>query len=453
MKLPAPGTMFQDRRRIAQLAGDVGFACCLGLPFALLHARAVADILLVTADLGFLAACWAEQSWAWLRRPYPIAALGWWAWLVLCSALGTGGLGFAIVAIRLPLLALATGWALRDAGRRRIAWWVLAAAFWWVVLECWHQHFLGTNLFGHGRYIDGALTGPFAKPRAGPALILIFFPVVLPAAWLLLGRPSRASKAAGVGVAVLAVVTQVLIGQRMPTALLVLGLAVTGLLLPRLRLALLFAGVLAGLLLLAAPVLSPNTYDKLVVETETQLRHFPQSAYGLIFVRAAVIANRYPLTGLGFDGFRRGCSDFWNMHGLDGIGIPTDHLNGGMDACNIHPHNYYLEQADNAGLPELALFIVMAGSLLWQLGRPLLGRRRALADPLLAGCFVAAVLAFWPVASTSAFTSLPNAGWVFLVAGFGLAAARADRVTPDRAGPRQASPAPAPATFPQSPAS
>ncbi len=439
MRLPALGAALQDRRRGACLAGDVAFACCVGLPFALLHARAVADILLVLADLSFLVACWAEGSRAWLKRPYALAAIGWWAWLVVCSAIGTGGLGFAIASIRLPLLALAVGWALRDPQRRRVAWWVLAAAFWWVVLECWHQQFAGTNLFGHGRYIDGALTGPFAKPRAGPALILIFFPVVLPAVWWLLGNPSRRSKAAGLGVAVVAVVTQVLIGQRMPTALLVLGLAVTALLLPRLRLAVLFAGILAGLLLLAAPVLSPNTYAKLVVQTEDQLRHFPQSAYGLIFVRAAVIADRYPVHGLGFDGFRRGCSDFWNMHGLDGIGIPTAHLNGGMDACNIHPHNYYLEQADNAGLPGVILFSLMAASLLWRLGTPLFVRKRAPRNPLLAGSFVAAVLAFWPAASTSAFTSLPNAGWIFLVAGFGIAATGGVPLSPETAGWHRAS--------------
>ena len=447
------GALFRNRPRIARVAGDLGFACCLGLPFALLHARAIADILLVLVDLAFLACCWAGHTWSWIRRPYALAAIGWWAWLVLCSAIGTGGLGFAVVAIRLPLLALAVGWALHDEQRRRVAWWVLAAAFWWVVLECWQQHFTGMNLFGHGRYIDGALTGPFAKPRAGPALILIFFPVVLPAAWSLLGRPSRGGKAAGVAVAVLAVVTQVLIGQRMPTALLVLGLAVTALLLPRLRLAVVFAGALAALLLLAAPVLSPSTYGKLVVETQDQLRHFPQSAYGLIFVRAAVIADRYPVTGLGFDGFRRGCSDFWNMHGLDSLGIPTAHTNGGMEACNIHPHNYYLEQADNAGWPEVILFALMAGSMLWRLGRPLFGRGRTTPDPLLAGCFVAAVLAFWPIASTSAFTSLPNAGWVFLVAGFGFASVPQAPLSRDTAGSRRAWPIPAPAMFRRRPAS
>jgi hypothetical protein len=46
---------------------------------------------------------------------------------------------------------------------------------------------------------------------------------------------------------------------------------------------------------------------------------------------------------------------------------------------------------------------------------------------LRAGLLVGFTLAFWPVASTSALTAMPNAGWIMLLTGFGFAEAREDR--------------------------
>ena len=178
-------------------------------------------------------------------------------------------------------------------------------------------------------------------------------------------------------------------------------------------------------------MLSPATQGKLVVQFGEQLRHFTASDYGLIFVRALTLAQLHPWMGLGFDAFRRGCGTIWAMHGIDWLGVPTVQLNGGLRACNIHPHNYYLEALDNAGLPGLVLFAAMAGAVLARLGRGLFGQTEA-PDALRIGLFVGALVAFWPAASTSAFTSMPNGGWVFLLAGFGFAAGndRADAPFP-----------------------
>jgi O-antigen ligase len=402
------------RSRAEALLGRAAFACCLILPLALLHARAVADIAIVSLDLCFLARTWLAQDFAWASTPFSLAAFAWWLWLVACSAAGNGGLGFALVAIRLPLLAISLQWVLNDTRRQRALWWMLAAAAAWIALQTWEQSLTGTNLFGHGRYVDGALTGPFAKPRAGPAFILVFFPVVVPAVLWLLGRADIRSRAAAACVAGLSVATMVLIGQRMPTALLGLGLAATALLLPRLRPVVLLAAICGALLLAAAPVVSPATYGKLVVQTRQQLAHFPQTRYGQIFSRAAAIAEAHPLRGLGFDGFRRDCA-------------PVLLADPAAEACSIHPHNYYLEAADDAGLPGLLTFTALAATLLLRLAMGLRPSR----EPVRTGCLVAGLVAFWPFASTSAFTSLPNAGWVFLVAGLGFAAA-IDRGKPGR---------------------
>jgi hypothetical protein len=388
--------------RHAPWAGKAVLPLALCLPLALLHARAAADILLCLIDAAFLLRCLVRRDWRWTRGHAAIAAAIWWVWLSLCSALGTGGLLLALVALRLPLLAFALGeWVLVPPGRRRVVWWVLAAAAAWIVLQTWQQYLTGSNLFGQGRWMDGALTGPFPKPRAGPALILILFPVLVPAILALLSRPGWASRAAAAAMALLCVATMILIGQRMPTVLMLLGLLLTGLLLARLRLAVAGLALAGALLLAATPVVSPDTYAKLVVHFADQMRHFPASTYGLIYARAIAMARQHPWLGQGFDAFRRNCPQ------------------SAGEACNIHPHNYYLEALVDGGVPLLAAFSAMVLTLWARLGT---GLRQ---DPtgIRTGIFVGAVLALWPLASTSAFTSLPNAGWVFLLLGLGLAEA------------------------------
>jgi len=412
--LPAAAPLLPAAERAA-------FFACLALPPALLHARALAEILIAAIDVLFLWRCVVLRDTAWLRHPFSLAAGAWWVWLALCSLLGTGGLLLGLLAVRLPVLAMALAhWVLADAPRRqRAIWLMLALSAAWIALESWQQYLTGRNIFGQERWPDRALTGPFYKPRAAPALILLMFPVLLPILGRLLNSALLAPKIAACLLTALSAATLVLIGQRMPTALMVLGFAASALLLPRLRLAAGAAGLAAVLLVASLPWTSPEAYYKLVGQTALQLAHFSQSDYGLIFTRALTVAQPHPWIGLGFDAFRRTCSAPWSWHGVGFIGIPTLQQNGGMAACNLHPHNYYLEALDNAGWPGLVLFSAMAATCMVLLGR---GLWRS-APPGRAGLFVGVLVALWPIASTSAFTSIPNAGWLFLIIGFGLALA------------------------------
>lgn len=368
---------------------------CL-LPLALLHSRAGAEIGIAAIDLLYLAG-----------RPRPrgafvAAAAAWWAWGVLTS-LGTPGVWLALALIRLPLLSVAlANDVLATAGRRRVLWWLLAASAGWIALQCWQQVLTGHNLFGQPPYGDGALTGPFAKPRAGPALILLFFPVMGTAVAALLARRRRIAATAllAAGVA-----TQVLIGQRMPALLLALGLVITALRMRAARLPLLAAGAMGAVLVAALPVVSPATYDKLVVQFREQAGAFWSSAYGQLWRHAAAMIRARPLTGHGFDAFRRDCP----------VSAALAH-----DWCNIHPHNFYVEQAVNGGLPLAALFAAMAIAAV-------LALRRAV------GFFVGACIAFWPFATTSALASMPNGGWIFLLLGVGFAFSGKSRALPEQA--------------------
>lgn len=426
-RLAAPGVL--DRLPAAPALLVLAQSATLALPIALLYSRAAAEILIGIVDGAFLLHAAAARDWGWLRRPWTLAALPFWSWLVLCSALGPGGwpsLIQALVAVRFFVLAAALGgWVLAEAPTRRWLWAMVAASAAWIAIESWQQYLLGTNIFGDPRCIDGSLTGPFDKPRAGAALVLILFPALLPAAAALIAGRDAARRDIGRAIAgallvIASVATMVLIGQRMPALLTLLGIVTAGLLLRRARIALFGALLIGAAVVAATPVISPPTYGKLVVHFTQQMADFPRSAYGLLFTRATVMTEQHPVFGLGFRGFRIACAESRYDAGIPWLGLRGTG-DGGPEACNLHPHNFYLEASSSAGMPGLAAFAALVVVWLATLGRGLV---RA-PEPLRVGLFAAALVALWPLASTSEFFSVPNCGWLFLVLGWGLAESRA----------------------------
>jgi O-antigen ligase len=414
---------------ILPLLDRIAGLALLALPVALLFTRAGADILVVATDCLFVVhLAWARSDAASWRSPAFVWPRAWWMWTILASvvvlAFGIGpraahGALQAVLSLRFLLLLAAMGWLLRTASARRGMALMTAAAAAWIALECWQQYLLGTDLWGWPRWGDGALTGPFREPKAGPVLVLLLFPAMLPAVMALLSRPSVAARIAALLLAAFGVATMILIGQRMPALLTVLGLLCCGVFLRRFRPVLLATLALGALLLAALPLISPPTFAKLVVHFTAQMSDFGRSPYGQLYTRAVVMTLAHPWTGLGFDGFRAGCDLPQYRHGLPFLahsGIPaTDPA-----ACSIHPHNHYLEAATAGGLPGLLLFCAAVLAWLATLARGLLTSP----DARRVGLFTATFLAFWPFASTSALLTLPNAGWVFLLLGWGLAEAR-----------------------------
>ena len=396
-----------------------GLVCLLLLPITLLHVRAGAEALTSLIGVAFLLHCALTRNWDWRRRPWHALALITWAWVVLCSVIGIGGgksLTQALVALRYWMLVPALdAWLLLDEAARRWLWRIVAACALWIALQSWLQYLTGSNLFGYPRWGDGALTGPFFGPRAGSPYAVVLFPALLPPVMALLARPTWPARIAGVLLAVLGIATVILIGQRMPTLLSLFGLAVAGLLLRRFRPAVLAAAAVGIVLLAALPVVSPPTYQKLVVHFLDQMGHFPQSDYGQIYIRAATMAEGSPATGFGLLGFRDGCDQpRWADHPA----IDTPQLtkpDGTSAGCALHPHNFWLEAAVIGGLPGLLLFAAVALLWLWRAGGHLRG------DALRVGLFVAVLLKLWPLAATNSFYAQPMAGWTFLVVGWALA--------------------------------
>ncbi len=357
-------------------------AATLLCPLVLLHGRGVAEGAIVAVAVLFLLRSAWGRAWGWLRTPWVRVAAAWWLWLLLCSVpvagLGQGGwrsLVQAAATVRFLLFVAALEhWVLRPDWLRRWLARLVSLSALYLAAQSLLQALTGRDLFGWPRWGDGSLTGPYREPRVGPPFSRLLFPAVLPRAALWLARGRRLAAA---GLALGGVATVVLIGQRMPLLLTLLGLAVSGLLLPRLRPAVAAALLLAVLLVPATAVLSPPTFHHLVVRFSEQMRHFPESPYGRIAARAVALARLDPLTGRGFDGYRTGCADPAAFHGwFGGDGGAAD-----PEVCVQHPHNHYLQALTDAGLPGLLLFCALVLCWLRALGRGLwrggAGARRA----------------------------------------------------------------------------
>ena len=405
----------------------VALGSVLLCPLLLLHAHGIAEGAIAVIDLCFLTRSAITREWAWTRTPWLLIGWVWWAWLIICSLpLPTLGLGpgdarsltQAILFVRFLVLVAALEHAiLRPSDARRWVYWVIAASAAYIAIHAVFQFITGYNFYGEPAGGDGELTGPFGKPRAGPPFARILLPAIVPWASAMLARPGVWPVLRAWLVLIGGATVALLIGQRMPLLLTCLGLLLTGLLLPRLRSGVMAAGIAVVLLLVASPVVAPNEHHRLVSKFSYQMEHFAVSPYGELYVRALEIGVRNPITGLGDEGFRIGCPEpRYFRPSFDGSVADG----GGAPVCWHHPHNYYLEALDDGGFPSLILFSALAVAWLAALGRGLWHRP----DPLRVALLAAAVVQLWPIASSTAFTSMPVGGWSFLLLGWGLAEAR-----------------------------
>jgi O-antigen ligase len=420
-------TSFVDRTRTMPSRYDhetiqrnVAVSALLLLPVALPYARSIADGLLTLIAFLFLVHSWRRADFAWLRAPWTMLALALWAWIVLCAIIlgQLPGIEQSLATLRLFLFVAALeNWVLAVPAVRRWLWYVVLGMACWIFIEGVQQLLFGANLFGVPRFHDGALTGPFPKPIAGGTYLMLFFPAFLPLCFRLLHRHATLPRLLGLALPMIAGTMMILIGQRMPTLLCAFGLILTGLLFHRVRWAVCLTLALSAVLLALTPIISPPTFTKLVVHFTEQMEHFWQSPYGLTFDRAVEMIKVNPWVGLGWDGFRANCAQPIYLANIQNMPASLNALEGG---CSIHPHNYWLQIATTCGLPGLVLFGLLVGRWLWRLrggGAYQLNARRA-------ALMIILIVAFWPIASTTSMFTLPNAGWLFLMAGWGLAEAR-----------------------------
>ncbi|MFT8795723.1 MAG: O-antigen ligase family protein [Acetobacter orientalis] len=405
--------------------------CILLLPLFMFFSRALSDIAASVVGALFLVYCGLTQQWQWLRKPWVLPAALFCALCLFASYIqhNTAAILQAICLPRLFLLTAAVqNWVLTRNNKRLLLGGVFFALALWLMGQCWQQYFTGYNLLGALRWPDGSLTGPFIKPRAGFTLLMLFFPGIMPVVLYALRNKALSLRFAGGLLLLLSVLTMVLIGQRMSTVLMLFGLFLTALFIKQFRVPFL---ALIGFLVAAVaslPFVSPPVYAKLVVKFTNQLQHFSSSDYATLFKKAGIMVLNHPIIGEGMDGFRNFCSLSLHSSAPTLLGLPALSSPAGI-GCNLHPHNYYLQVATTAGLPGLALFCLVV--FLWlQAGAKHLAPTQ---HPQHIMLFVMCCTVLWPVTSTSSLFTFPTAGWVFLFAGWLMAASTANAQAPKTA--------------------
>ncbi len=400
----------------------ISFALCFLLPFFQLRGRAISDFIIAFIAISFLLHVFFKKHFTSLLRGWFAYAMALWGLIVGSSMLdGSMHAVFeALATLRYFVFAKALeAWLLDSRPKLQALGAAVTLAGLWVLSQCWEQYLFGTNIWGYPRWDDGALTGPFFEPRAGPALMIVMFPGLMIYPMRMVQNKDLAKKAMALGAMSFLLLSMVLVGQRMPTLLVLLGFFICAILVKTTRTAVVLSTLagMAGLALL--PLISPPAYNKLVLRFVEQMSAFPQSAYGLIYIRAMNMVHAHPLLGLGFNGFRRHCAEATYFYGVPQFA----HFTAGLDpatGCNIHPHNIYLEIATLSGLLGLFVFVCMVFCWL----KTVLRAARTSTDLMPSMLFITLCMLFWPLASTSSLFTERTAGWVFLMVGWGLALAR-----------------------------
>lgn len=416
-------------------ARNIALTATFLVPFGLLHAFVLAEICIAITDILFLAEMTRQRDFTWAKQSWFIAAIIWWVWTLICAlplpSLGLHGFGIVestiqvLVIIRLIIFIVALQtWVLTTARSRHILWLLIALSALWIGIESWQQLLTGRNIFGNPRYGDGALTGPFWKPRAGDLYGHILFIGLLPPLVALFAKPGRNRQIAGMALALLGVATSVFIGQRMGNIFTFLSLVLAAIFIRQLRRPALIIAAAAAVLIILTPLIAPLTYKKLVGETTRQVSHYALSPYGELETRAVAMGRASPITGWGYNGFREYCEQPQFSAGIPALGIAPTTL--ALAACNLHPHNYYLQSLTDAGFPGLILFTAMC--LLWlaAMFRGIWAEK----NPIRVGLFISVFTFLWPLASTDEFPTLYLPGWLFLILGLGLAYSYLKRSVP-----------------------
>lgn len=425
--MPSPASP-TARSALWPQADRMGTAAALAaaalIPFLIIISRSVTEGAIAGLAAGFLLHLAVTRNAAPLRAPWFLVAMAYWVWVILTTILAgadAAQMQAALVWGRLPIAMLAiASWALVTPRAGRVALWVLGAAVGFVALEVWLQFLFGHGLTRAGDDLQGYLSGPFLRPRAGGYLAVALWPVLLPAMAALLGRSWWGMPGALLLVA-LALGAVLLAGQRSPAIMTVTGLLAAALALPRLRLPVLFAALCAIALLAITSLVAPITFQRYAVHLPELLRNFGDSHYGQIVARALAMHDAHPWLGLGADAFRTACYNPAYHIGWGGVGD-----GGGAEMCVTHVHQFYLEALVNGGLPGFVLFTAFCVLVLLALARGIWSRGSGAGgpDPVRLGLLLAVGISLWPLATAGAFSGIDQAALRCLFVGLGLAAAQ-----------------------------
>ena len=382
----------------------------IAMPVLLFCGKVTSDIVMSVIAALFLVHSSLYGNFLWLRDRWMQVALTLTGYMCLRAIITENptwfNLGYAFTWVRFPVAGAALAyWLLPDQKVRRNLLIGLTAALVFILADCMLQFFTGTDLFGHKPFpCQGLqrLTGPFSNPRPGITLVWLIFPVLL--GWGMKRSPSWATL---ISAATLVIVF--LTGERMALLLLLMGVGILMVALPRYRV-MLVVGCQAALLILHLLVQErPEVETRQVKATHAAVVGFSQTSYGLTALSAARIFTHNPVFGSGVMSFRTECPK--PEYG------PINDPQQLQSRCPLHPHNLYLAWLSEYGLVGFTLYFLMAGFWLLDLFRVW---RFWIKVPLVMGLVVTLFIRLWPISvgtsHFSAWSAVPFwllMGWLY----------------------------------------
>ena len=329
----------------------------IALPLLLIGGRAAADAALSIVMILFLVRSYREHDWSWLRLTWVRVAAVLWIWTLVVSFFAfdpARSFYFAIPWIRFLLFAVALEvWVLNEIWLRRLLF-ATGITLGFAALDTWLQYFTGSDIFGHPKWSDIRLTGPFDRPKIGIYIVKLMFPVLLGLFFWMSWRRKSVWPKVVLGVIATVMSGAVFIsGERMESIFVVFGVVVAVFLIKGFSQRVLRSTALVTLVLslLAAGfvALSDNRVAKHQFSSAaTMLSSFGESAYGEVWLSAWTLGTARPVTGVGMNNFRIACKE-------PEVSLPATFEH----RCLSHPHNYYLEWLAESGFPGLLGFLVL----------------------------------------------------------------------------------------------
>jgi O-antigen ligase len=388
------------------------------LPVLLLGGHAAADAGLSLLAALFLIQSAAAKDWSWTRQGWVRALLLLWLYMNLRSPFTPypgDAFHHSLPFIRYILFAVALShWTLAHLPTRKRFLRVLGTIVLGLAADGLFQRLVRHDLLWQPIFIqpDGnlRLTGPFhLRPILGILLAWLSFPVALSA---LMERPgfiaSGKRLALGLAGALLILAAIALSGERMALILTLAGWGLAVLLLPVNRNMILGGGLLLVLLIGLIAFISPMTFDRQIVSTLYTLSHWQESPYGILFASDVRLLDQHPVLGIGPNQFRTACPLLYPGATEYQMGL----------ACNVHPHNIYLEWLIETGIIGFTLFLAFIALALRRCA-PAWPRLRY--HPVFAGALIAVALRLWPLAPATSFFSPWGAPPFWLMLGLMLA--------------------------------
>ena len=328
------------------------------LPIASLAGNAAADIALVVNVVLFLALSGGNFK-SFFQSSFLRLAFAFWGWILICSAVSafrSHSFQDSLPWIRFPLYAFALSHLLGKNSGRNLNYFIGAAMF-GTLIEL--VFMLYEYLFIRGQY--ARLHGTFGKLIAGWyltcfSLIAIFWCLEKLRHGIVNRRIAIAiclfTAAVGYGVIISGEIMSTLFffGSlflyfviRNSYSLKTLSLMASGL-----------VAIAVGAIIVS--VRDPLLQERLIHSITTRLPWMPSSDYNLPWTTGVTMAIENPLFGVGPKNFNLYCLSLKQAGTLEALLRVTE--------CQWHPHNLYLQVADETGLLGLIIFTVIAAHLI-----------------------------------------------------------------------------------------